>query len=252
MQIKGSAVKRFGKNLVLLTSILMVAAAGLWAGTTQMTLTGVGDGATFGDVYVDPYTATVGGVTNTPVICDDWSNNTYYNESWTASVINATTVSNGKLGTPMFGNNQSLYDELAWLGAQMLANPTNTTAQTEISFAMWDLTYGINGNNESPSPLTYMQEILGGGYASNSLCEGTLTYISEAEGKGSYNSAGWQILTPDPGTQNSGYSTPQEFMMYVPSSAPEPSQLGTLGLDLLLFAVAALVLRRGGSLILRQ
>jgi hypothetical protein len=254
MRMKWSALKLLGTALTLMGVILTIS-PDLRAGgvpTTSMTLTGVGDGATFGDVYVDPYTATVGSTANVSVICDDWSNNSYLNESWTASVMNVSTVNNSTLGTPMFGNSQSLYNELAWLGAQLLANPTNTTAQTEISFAMWDLTYGINGNNESPSPLGYMQEILGTGYATNSLYEGTEGYISAAQGEGSYNSAGWQILTPEAGTQNQGYDTPQEFMTYSPSSAPEPSQFGTLAADLLLLMVAVLVFRRSGLAAVRR
>jgi hypothetical protein len=260
MRIKQSALKLLSLGFALIGVILMTS-PGLHAGsvsTTSMTLTGVGDGASFGDVYVDPYTATVGSTANVSVICDDWSNNSYLNESWTAYVINASTVSNSALGTPMFGNSQSLYNELAWLGAQLLANPTDTNAQTEISFAMWDLSYGINGNNESPSPLAYMQEILGSGYATNSLYEGTENYINEAlgldgyAGESAYNSAGWQILTPESGTQNQGYGTPQEFMTYSPTGAPEPSQLGTLAADLLLLAVAVVVFRRSGLAVVRR
>ncbi len=259
MQLRLSKVQGLARHLALSTALMIAAAAGLHAGsipTTSMQLTGVSDGVTLGDVYVDPYTATVGGVANTTVICDDWSNNTYLDETWTAYAINATGAGNSSNGTPMFGNNQSLYNELAWLGAQLLANSTNATAQTEISFAIWDLTYGINGNNESPTPLIYLSELQGSAAQcegqTTSCYQGAMNWISEAEGEGSYNSSGWQILTPDSGWQSQGYGTPQEFMMYTPQAAPEASQTAILLGDLLLFGVAVLVLRRRGLLAINR
>ena len=123
MHIRHSAIKLLAKNLALITTILLATAAALRAQTTtSMLLTGVGDGNTFGDVYVDPYTATVGGTANIAVICDDWSDDSNLGDSWTATVINAATVSNSADGTPLFGNNQGLYNGVAWLSAQLL-NP---------------------------------------------------------------------------------------------------------------------------------
>lgn len=225
-------------------AVLFLASASFAQTTTSMDLTGVGDGATLGDVYVDPYTATVGGVAGVPVICDDWSNNSYLNETWTATVINAATVGNTSLGTPLFGNNQSLYNELAWLGSQLLANPTNTTLQTEISFAMWDLTYGVNGTGEeSPTPLTYLSENLTNG-TSNSEYTQTLQLISEAAGEANYNSAGWEILTPvDTDPINGGGSAsdpPQEFLVYT----PESSAVILFGADMIGLLGLAFVFRR--------
>jgi len=255
MKLTELKLRSLMKRLALITAIMTATAAGLHAGTVptaSMQLTGVGDSVTLGNVYVDPYTATVGGVANTSVICDDWSNDTYYNESWTAQVMSATTVGNSTYGTPMFGNNQSLYNEMAWLGAQLLANPTNATAQTEISFAMWDLSYGINGNTQTPGPLTYLSQNQGSaGQCKNqtvSCYQGTLNWITEAKGEGNYNSAGWKIYNPVPGTQNKGYGTPQEFMTYTPQAAPEASETAIFAGDLLLFGVAVLVLRRRGLL----
>jgi len=184
------------------------------------------------------------------VICDDWSNNSYLGESWTATITNAANVASG---APMFGNNsqgQALYNEVAWLGAQLLADPTNTTEQTEISFAMWDLTYGQNNTTEeTTSPLQYLSENLAGG-TSNSEYIATTNLISTAQSSESnYNSAGWQILTPIPGTQSPGSDgTPQEFLVYT----PEPSQAAILGADLLLFVAAVFILRRRGLLATRR
>jgi PEP-CTERM motif len=204
---------------------------------TSMVLTGVGDGATVGDVYVDPYTATVGGVAGVSVICDDWSNNTYLNESWMANPLSATAASTS--GAPMFGNNQTLYNEVTYLASQLMLNPTNTTDQAEYSFAIWALTYGANGTTEeSPAPLTYLAENVSG-----SEYQATLVLICEAEGgycaangqtyagEANFNAAGWEILTPEAGTSMpSTDGTPQEFLTYV--GTPEPSTMLMLGLGI--------------------
>lgn len=222
------------------------AALGLRADTVSMKLTNPPPGNTLGDVYVDPYTATVGGVSTT-VICDDWSDNTYTGETWTANVINEATVSNTTLGTPKFGNNQALYNELTWLADQMEpATPQNATLDTELSFAIWDLTYGANGTNEeTPAPLTYLAENLTGG-TTNSEYLATVNLINQALGESSYNSAyTWEILTPESGTASCGGSNcasapPQEFLM---RTAAEPSSLTLLAVELLLMAGFAGLMR---------
>jgi len=238
-------------------AVVVFASASLAQTTTSITLTGVGDSATLGDVYVDPYTATVGGQGNTTVFCDDWSNNSYIGESWTASVVSATAAGSTD---PMFGSGatgQSLYNELAWLGSQMLANIKNTTVQTEISFAMWALTYGVNSTTvEDPAPLQYLCSTLGGTFGSNNTCSGlkgsasteyqaTLSYLNTATtSESGYNSAGWEILTPDAGdpitcgSNNASCPSvpPQEFITYTPESSTAILLAGDLlGLASLMF-----------------
>ncbi len=250
-------------------AVFLFASASFAQSTTSVVFTSSapGNGTTFGGYYMDPYTATVGGVANTTMICDDWSDNTYLGESWTAYQINASTVGNSSLGTPMFGNNQNLYNELAWLGSQMLANyslaPTTAQQQTEteISFAIWALTWGANGTTaETPAPLPYLCSNLGGSFSGGNnsdtgTCSGltpgsvaanewaqALSYLSTAEGSESnYSAAGWEILTPKSGTSNpSGDGTPQEFLVYT----PEASTIVMLGADLLGLLALAFFFRR--------
>jgi hypothetical protein len=238
--------------------VCFFSALDLKATTVTMQLTNPPPGNTLGDVYVDPYTATVGGVSTT-VICDDWSNNTYTGEIWTATVLTESTVGNSALGTPDFGNNQSLYNEVTWLADQMLpATSQNGTVDTELSFAIWDLTYGANGTTgETPAPLAYLESYLGTGSseytqtitdiceaegtaAGGSLCAGT-NYAGEA---GYISGNNWEILTPTTAAPTcSGGSCPsappQEFLM----EAAEPGSLTLLAVELLLFAGLAAVIR---------
>lgn len=219
--------------LGLAVSALAVSLFGTAASAdTTMTLTGVGDQATVGNVYVDPYTATIAGIKSVPVICDDWSNNTYQGEQWKATVMSASTVGNPALGTPMFGNNQTLYNEIAYLASNIWANPTDKTIQTEYSFALWELTYGANGTYKDPTdPLAYLAANLSGGTA-NAEYAATVAALNQAKTyEANYNSAGWIVLNPEPGTSiPSSDGTPQEFLTYV--NTPEPSTILMLAFGL--------------------
>lgn len=230
----------------VIVAVLAFAPASFAQNTTNMTLTGAGNYTVAGDVYVDPYTATVGTQTNVTVICDDWSNNSYLGESWTANVTNATAAGT-TTPAPMFGNNQALYNEAAWLGSQILANysanPTSAqqAIETELSFALWQLTYGIGSNTEDPAPLTY----LGGVSTNQNQACGTeyqcaVSDYQAALGEANYNAAGWEILTPA-GVGSPEGTTPQEFLVYT----PESSTLILFGADLLgLLALAFLFRKR--------
>jgi len=226
-------VSLFRKCLYLTVVALLFAASASLAQTTQVTVTGTGDNVLVGEVYVDPYTATVGGRTNTSIICDDWSDNTYVGESWTANVNTVSSVDSGKNSTtPLFGNNPALYNEAAWLSSKLLGN-TNPTQQAEISFALWQLTYS---GSFSSSPEAYLQSVLGANYSTNAEYLGFLSWLSAAEGEGGFNAQGWEILTPQNGTSG----PPQEFLVYV----PESSTLILFGADLLGLLALVIVFRR--------
>jgi len=212
-------------------AVIVFASASLAQTTTSITLTGVGDGSvvtnpTYFGVYVDPYTATVGGTSNVSVICDDWSDNSYVPETWTAYVNTVAAATNGTATpSPLFGNGTTTYEELAWLGTQLLANPTNQTVQAEISFAIWELTYGVNGTKqEVPDPTTFLAGAANGSTYQSAIsgANGLLAQAAAAVTAG-YKGAGWEILTPDTGASISspGSSTnpPQEFLVYTPESS---------------------------------
>lgn len=102
---------------------------------TAMTLTGAGAGNVLDGVYTSPYTGTVGGVANTPVICDDFADDSYVGESWSATVSSvASLAGNVKWGSET--NAQQNYEIAAWLVEDLLST-SNKTATEDISFAIW-------------------------------------------------------------------------------------------------------------------
>jgi len=243
----------FRKQGFLLIAALFVCASASFAQTTSMYLSGTGDNATVWNggsgVYVDPYTATVGGVSGVSVICDDWSNNSYVGESWTANVTTLASLNAGtNTNAPMFGtspSNVTLYNEIAWLGTQLLANPTNYANQVAASFALWELTYAYNNPQESPDPTSFLA---GSNAASYQACAAPCTSVNSllanaaAAVSGGYTGSGWEILTPIAGTvQNpSDQGLPQEFLVYT----PESSSLILFGADTLGLLALAFVFRR--------
>jgi hypothetical protein len=111
---------------------------GTWAiGQTSVTLTAPSPGPSYDGIYVSPYYATVGGVANTPVVCDDFGDDS------TKSTWNATITAFSGLTAPT-GTSWSLaakglspYDAVAWLTTQVLAQVPGSTGQIIDSFADW-------------------------------------------------------------------------------------------------------------------
>jgi len=261
------ANRLFRKYWYLTVAAVLLFASASFAQTT-VTLTGVGDSATLGNVYVDPYTATVGNYSSVSVICDDWSDNTYLNETWQANVTTLSSVTNSST-TPLFaksGTNAkgtttpaTLYTELAYLGSLLMANSLNPTSQIEISFAMWELTYNYAPNPEATSPSTYLSQ---NGTAAEISEVSTLLTNLPADIAG-FNTTGWSILTPTgSGISCSGgpcpTAPPQEFLVYNlgngngngetggggGTSAPESSATVLFGADMLGLLGLVVVFRR--------
>jgi len=194
---------------------------------TSITLTGAGNNPVDG-IYVGPYYATVNGVKNTPVICDDFADEVYINESWGAispsgSIANPT-------GATFAGqaNSGQKYDAVAFLAEQLFAlSPSDATYSSDaakLQYAIWDIfdPNGVSGylNTIDPTLLA--------------------SAISDANGAlaGTYTSGEFSdlsILTPDPGTQPSGDGRPQEFIV----RTPEPGTFALLGIGLLMLGILA-------------
>ena len=107
-----------------------------FADSPSLTLTGAGNNV-MGNVYVGPYYATVNGVANTPVICDDFVDDSVIGHTWNYTANNFST-----LGNALWGNQLTNYEGAAWLTVQMLqlnGNSNNATQVGYLSYAIWSL-----------------------------------------------------------------------------------------------------------------
>jgi hypothetical protein len=115
---------------------------------SNLTMTGAGSNV-MGGVYVGPYYATVNGVANTLVICDDFADDSVIGHSWNFTANNFST-----LGSALWGNQTKNYEAAAWLTLQMLSlngNPNNATQVGYLSYAIWSLfdKSALNGLNST-------------------------------------------------------------------------------------------------------
>ncbi|MGO9125719.1 MAG: hypothetical protein ACLP6G_12635 [Terriglobales bacterium] len=128
---------RTDRNLWLAMAAVMLCFMpyALGQGQVNINLTGAGNNVMDG-VYVGPYNATVNGA-STQIICDDFVDESYLGESWTANVTTLSNLNGTKWGG--MASATTLYDEAAWLATQMLS-PTysgNTTQVGYLAYALW-------------------------------------------------------------------------------------------------------------------
>jgi hypothetical protein len=118
-----------------------------WAiAQTSVTLTGPPPGNVYDNIYMSPYYATVGGVTNTPVVCDDFGDDSTL-RTWQAAITPFSTISgtNTSWGLPggTLTSTLAQYNEVAWFSVALInmpitGQPTNAlTPQVIDSFALW-------------------------------------------------------------------------------------------------------------------
>ena len=152
----------------------------------QMTLTGVDHGYVMGNVYVDPYQANIGTQTNVLVICDDFTDDTWVGESWTANVSTVSSLVNQKFTTGQGSSVQQDYDAAAWLSEQLLSPTTavtsvftNYTTSADFAELQGDISYAIWTIFDQPAIYGY------GGSSTSSTVSGTdQTYINELRNDG--------------------------------------------------------------------
>jgi hypothetical protein len=248
--------------LLLLTTIPLVAQP-----TATFYLNGVGSGNVLGGVYTSPYSGEINPPSSTvPVICDDFSDESFVPEEWTTYVTSLSSIIAATANTGVLrwgGSSDSTLSQVQGYEAAALLSIgiLNTTgvAQEEYSFALWnlfdsnafaDLTsyYGANNAYETAAQgfLTTAEHdastssINGGslaGYLSNYNVT-IYSYDSPANG-------GMTPLCGSPlvGCAANGYSLPpQEFITV---TAPEASTPALLAADILgLVAILGLLRKR--------
>ena len=151
---------------------------GTWAvAQTSVTLTGPPPGNVYDNIYMSPYYATVGGVTNTPVVCDDFGDDSTLS-TWKATITPFSSISGTNTSWGLAGGTlaQTLaqYNEVAWFTLALInmpttVQPTNALTQQVIdSFALWAIfdpsgvaSYLKNFSGNSSNNATLCQDIFG-------------------------------------------------------------------------------------------
>jgi len=194
---------------------------------------------------VGPYTATINGV-STQVICDDWQDVTSLGSKWTANVNTLSPLTNGKTQT-VYGNNQLLYDQVAWLATQILAPPTKCAVGKscdvvgDITYALWELTgCSLKAN---PTSCQNNPKLAGTAFANlsgNDLANAQwwLASVPKSFASGSYSS--FDIYT----SNNAWQGTPQELIADPVVAAPESSVMILFGADMFGLLGLGIVFRR--------
>ena len=194
----------------------------------NMTLTGPGNNGALGNVYVGPYQGTINGV-STPIICDDFFDDSYLNEAWTATVSTFSNLSQTKFGKGNTGSQDGVtqtvatqYEEAAWLAQQLVNAPTScgvgANCAGDIQFAMWEV-FDSTGSN---TPFS----LLSGADFTNASW-----WLTQAQKQSFYAGefSNVTIYTPVSCSAVCGTTLPQEFMVV---NTPEPSEIALLGVDL--------------------
>jgi len=210
------------------------------AEVVTMHLTQPPGGNTLYNIYLSPYAATIDGATQSvPVICDDFTDDTYIDEKWSATVYDGgADLSGTRMAqkNPLWSSEElnQAYDAAAYLAVQLLQSGVNGPDQGYLSFAIWDIfadgaVHDFFGNTQYYSDVN--------GIARSALTNATpgersiLTIYSPNVGQ-----------APTCGTGACPTAPPQEFLVV---RTPEASIPAYLGINLLgLLAVLLLVRRR--------
>jgi hypothetical protein len=193
----------------------------------SVNFTGITTSQSFGGGYVPPYAGTVVVNGNTLdnhdlIICDDYYDEIFVPESWTANAVQASSLNAGDIGSTLFGDASTIdghsvggiglsgYAAVADLVQQLFAAAPNSQAQVDLSSAIWYITSGDGATDGAFDSLN------GNPLSAQATADVTnaLAFGDSAAGiKALAADTNLWILTPNP---NLGQSNPQEMWTEVP------------------------------------
>ncbi|MBS1859806.1 MAG: hypothetical protein JST11_30830 [Acidobacteria bacterium] len=210
-----------------------------------MTLTQPPGGNVAYGVYLSPYMAKINSSsTAVPVICDDFTDDTWIGETWTAQVFAGGGDLSGTRMAASLPSGQTLvqsYDAIASLALQLLAlgHSPNINTQAILSFAIWDIfadkavSDWLNGHGGGG---TFLSDV-------KATASTALSHALTSPGQRSVLTIYSPAQDPQATCDGRGCPTPipQEFITV---KTPEASAAAILVVDLLGLASAIVLSRR--------
>jgi len=219
--------RKFRPGLIqalLLALVMFGTAAYSHADTVTLTLVNVNPGYNDGSYYTYTYNFSINGSpVLTPLLCDDFVDDVYIGETWTATVSNINQiVANGQM-TPVAGSLAFGQTKLkAYLEAAYLYNKLYTTldasSSVNINHAIWAL---FSSTTYNPGSAALFAEANANTSESDTSMFSDITFFTPV--------ADSQTLDGRPLTSGPNNGRPQEFI----GKVPEVSSLALLGFGLL-------------------
>lgn len=230
----------FRQSLAAVAAVAFFAGSAMAQGTVQVKVTSTSvpggtpvkwdpPGATYGPLYVSPYTGVIMTSNQTVVLnCVDFFHVAKLN---TAYYANVTSLSSASLSNTRF-NNLEWYLQAAWLTTQYSSpNPGDKPNQTiAIQAAIWNIFTPAAPDKQATS--------------NTSKADQDYWLAAAAANWRSVNAADFYVLTP---TNKDAANSFQEFLVYNPSPVPEPATLTLLATGMAGLGLAARRRRRKGA-----
>jgi hypothetical protein len=215
---------------------------------TSVTLTGV-QGTSYDGIYVSPYYATVNGVTNTPVVCDDFGDESTLGSQWNATVTPLSGVSSSNTAWGKDLADLSLYYPVVYLTQQVLQQAPGSPNQIIDTYLLWAVfdPSGVEGYLAkyavNTGPLTtaaLCNDIFGTvGCTSSVALPGSMLYNAENATYTASEFSNFEVISPNIGTsstvctaESTGMTAcaAQEFIARVPEGGAAFAYLFLAGL----------------------